>query len=1192
MVNFMNRCFVTLVILVLAFVSPVKVEAQSNGQLTGYVVDASGSSIPGVNIGVYLPLGKKSIYSNMTGMEGLFNIDSVRPDYYDVEFTKAGFASQFVRNVKVEPGGNTAVQTITLQIAFTGQIVDVIADNLSVESAAAGVSSKITNEQIQKLPITDRDPMVVMTTQAGVSRGRGFVVINGQRTSYSNVTLDGINIQDNFLRTNALEFVSNRLMVDQIAEVGIATSNASSAASGGSSHITFVTPSGTNSYHGSLYWYNRNSAVAANSWFNNRDGIARPNLNLNQIGGFIGGPLIKDKLLFYGNYEAYRLVQKSSQSRTILTADASQGIFTYVDSALAVRKVDVLQAAGVARDPAIVPILAAIPTADKINNFRTGDSSETLLKNTAGYSFLQRSNRSRDNVTLKLDYYASTKHTFSGTVVWDRNDSDRNDPVNGYTEIPKFSQHDTATLLSLGWRWNPIANFTNELRGGFNLAPNIQPTTEEFGAYIIAPTLISNPVNTQRAQGRHTDTYNLMDTASYTLGRHMIQFGVQAQQIRTAPYDDVGITPTYTLGIGTNPGIPPAQLPLSTTADMAAANNLLALHGGYVASYSQTFNINDRTSGFVNGATNLKHFLFDQYGLFVQDRWKATSRLTATLGLRFDYFGPVDERDGLFLLPQLVNNDLVATLLSNATLDFAGSVNGRAWYKKEWNNFAPNIGLAYKVSGDGKTMLRAGYSISYVNDEHIAAMRNSVNTNAGLTSAATGSGLAGRISTTLPVIPTPTYMVPRTFADNYAISRVGNVAMPDPNLKTPYVQEWNLGIQQDIHGTIIDLHYVGNHATKAIRAFDYNQVVIRENGFLDDFNRAMNNGILAKAATAVFNPAYNPAIPGSQPLTIFPSLPNSGSIGTTAVRNMIESGQAGELASSYQTTGTNGSFNFYRNPVALGANILTNASDSMYHALQVDVRRRFNGLEMQANYSFSKVIADASGDVQNRFEPFLDFADPTLERARAPFDITHAFKANAVYTLPAGRGHLFNPGGLDLLFGGWSTSGILSWQSGVPFSVLSGRGTVNRAARSTALNTADSIVDQALLDEMVQFRMTSTGPYIVAASAVGTDGRGVAPDGTAPFAGQLFVNPGPGRNGTLQRRSFNGPSLFNLDFALMKITPISENQTLEFRMEASNFFNNATWNVGDQTINSPTFGKITSTFYDSRRIQFSLHYRF
>jgi hypothetical protein len=264
----------------------------------------------------------------------------------------------------------------------------------------------------------------------------------------------------------------------------------------------------------------------------------------------------------------------------------------------------------------------------------------------------------------------------------------------------------------------------------------------------------------------------------------------------------------------------------------------------------------------------------------------------------------------------------------------------------------------------------------------------------------------------------------------------------------------------------------------------------------------------------------------------------------------------------------------------------------MYHALQVDVRRRFNGLEMQGNYTFSKVIGNASGDVQNRFEAYLDFADPTLEKARAPFDITHAFKANAVYALPAGRGHQFNPGGLHLIFGGWSTSGILSWQSGVPFSMLSGRGTVNRSARSTTTNTANSMVSQAVLDEQVQFRMSSTGPYTVAASAIAPGGSGVAPDGSAPFSGQLFVNPGPGSNGTLQRRSFNGPSLFNLDFAMLKITPIRENQTLEFRMEASNFFNNVTWNVGDQTINSTTFGKITSTFYDPRRIQFSLHYRF
>ncbi len=122
--------------------------------------------------------------------------------------------------------------------------------------------------------------------------------------------MDGINIQDNFIRSNGLSFIPNRITVDQVSEASITTSNANSTLGGGAAQVNFVTPSGTNTFHGNAYWYNRNSAFAANDWFNNKDGIGKPFLNQNQFGGSIGGPVIKDKLLFYANYESLRLRQQ------------------------------------------------------------------------------------------------------------------------------------------------------------------------------------------------------------------------------------------------------------------------------------------------------------------------------------------------------------------------------------------------------------------------------------------------------------------------------------------------------------------------------------------------------------------------------------------------------------------------------------------------------------------------------------------------------------------------------------------------------------------------------------------------------------------------------------------------------------------------------------------------------------------
>ena len=185
---------------------------------------------------------------------------------------------------------------------------------------------------------------------------------------------------------------------------------------------------------------------------------------------------------------------------------------------------------------------------------------------------------------------------------------------------------------------------------------------------------------------------------------------------------------------------------------------------------------------------------------------------------------------------------------------------------------------------------------------------------------------------------------------------------------------------------------------------------------------------------------------------------------------------------------------------------------------------------------------------------------------------------------------------MDKILGGWALSGIATYQSGTPFSILSNRGTLNRGARSTGRNTAYSTLTKAELDAKVgHLIMTGNGPYFVDPAIIGADGRGVGSDGLAPFSGQAFVNPGPGTVGNLQRRMFSGPWNLSIDNSLRKKFNITERHSLEFRADAFSTFNNPSFYVAadvNANVNGTQFGRLTNNFVSPRIMQFSLYYKF
>ena len=1220
--------------------------AQSNtGRLVGTVSDTSGV-IPGASI--LVKDNKTSKERTVTASDvGSFAVAQLEPGTYTVTVTAAGHKAFTASDVKIDVGRDYSLNP-SLEVGSISENVTVVAGTDVINASNAELSNTVSPRQIEELPLNGRNPIALILLQAGTaSNSANSTSINGQRPSATNITRDGLNIQDNFIRANAADFTQQTPNSDDVAEFTVTSQNAGAESGYGASQVTLSTPRGQNGFHGALFEYNRNSNFGANDFFSNANRSPRTFRNFNQFGGKVGGPIWRSKNIFFFT-EFEKTIDRRSTGffRTVLTDPARSGNFVYVDNSGVTRMVNLFglpitnPATAPPGSPAPPTAINSLIASRFLPNIPHGNSAAVGNQRvTTGYFFNQTRNENRTNFTSRFDWDMNSKNSFNFVYNLGRDDLDLPDfgDTNGFVG-PQAIQKAPVDFYVLAWRSTPSAKLTNEVRAGYIRAFPQFPETQARQPFLLTTGtaglagLITSPESSYLFQGRDTKTWTIQDNAEYVSGEHSFRFGAVLQFFSVLRLNAGGAIPQYNLGVA-------SQTPQITTAIFNNAalfpggisnaqrnqgNALYALLGGIVTAGQETFNVASANSGFVPGIGFEQKYHYGAHNLYFADQWRVSPSLTLNLGLRYEMYPPNRELNGVIAEPISAGDIRAALLDPNGGLQTAGTNLGDGKLTKfDQNNFAPVLSFAWSprfggflgklLPGDGTTVLRGGYRLSYFSDEFLKATSAEGDSNSGKRQNSATPALNSRADAP-PVIPVPVVEIPRTYARNSFLANGRLGAFPptilgvDQNLKVASNHEYSFGIQRKFGATVVEARYVGAFSNNSTRFHDLNQIDIAGNGFLNDFLTAQNNcraqgATLPGTADPILkctDPNFNAATPGSRPFSgplaggaSGVILTGNGSLTNATVLSFIQQGRPGSLAQQYITFGLEGGTRFVNNINAGLVGFLDNSAHYNYNALQVEVRRALkNGFTFQANYTFSKTLTNSPGTDQRRLEFELDANRPDLEYSRADYDQTHVFNFNSIYELPFGKGKRFFTGAsgwLDQIVGGWQFNSIMRIASGAPFTFVDPRSTFNTTGRSTKQPATSNLSKAELKDLVGVFRLPDGRISLVNPSAISPTTLALTNGpGQPAFAGQVFFNNPAGTVGNVERAAFNGPGFFNIDASIFKNFRINERVRFQIRAEAFNLLNHTNFAITNQfrDINVSQAFDITTTFAP-RVVQFA-----
>jgi hypothetical protein len=1072
------------------FLFPAVALAQVNASVVGTVKDTSGAVVPGANVTVKnLETGQtRTVTSNDSGYYRALSLPVGR---YEVTIEKTGFRKGVRTGINLVVG-QEAVVDFSLEVGEVQQVVTVSAEAPIVNTTTASTSGLVEEQQVKDLPLNGRSFDNLITLNPGATSTATSMRTSGTGKVPGNLfNIAGQRAESNLFLLNGIEYTSASLVgatpggasgqllgIDAVREFNV-LANTYGAQYGKrfGGQINIVTQSGTNQFHGTAFDFWRNTILDSWDYFDHqaqaKNGAPKPAFNRNDFGGAAGGPIRKDKSFIFGNYEGIRQRLTTTYAPFVPSASTINCIETGA----------AIGSTGLFCNPNMKPYLALYPAPNGRD-----------LGNGIVQSFVPALNPVREDFgTTRFDQAFSANDTFSAAYTID--DGINTTPTanpNGANVLTLRSQ-----VLSLVENHIFSSHVINTAQVGFSRGafftdnrplvdlPPIADSTDPsiscsslcmiqglpMGQVLVGGVGVSGGIwspygslAVEQDMVRNLFTYS--DSLEIIKGNHQISLGAWFQRVQ---FNGLFISSAYA-GVQFNGG----WTFVDNNGITQQATPLESFETGKATSLGGTFPIPPRASRQWEGAW------------YASDTIKVTSRFTLTLGLRHEFNNGWKVNDGL--LTFVLGPDGVP-LTQPRTGTQMYTRNNAKWL------FAPRVGLAWDLFGNGKTAIHAGFGTYYNTiDDLIYAI-------AQPSSFQLGSNAS---PVQFPIVLSPTETLPQS------APRIRGVFPSDA--KTPTLQEWSFSIQQELTpSTALTVGYVGSHGYHILAAGEVNPT----------------RHVICPASPC---PANYPA--GTQ-YNFFPRL------------NPALGGSAGVFQS----------YNI-----------------SKYNALQVDLRQRvIRGLLFRATYTFSKSLDYSTvllgGFFSNCPSNIENPTDPRVDYGPSCFDVTNKFAFNGSYDLPFGHGRALAgsaSGVLNGFLGGWKLNGIITVQTGMPFTPVLGFPNSNNGSFG-GTDRPDLVPGRSIYSIT---HGTSTGcGNIPAGTPLGTP--------TMWFDPCAFTTPLARTYGDTTRNLLRGPSLADIDASLFKDTRISERTSLEFRAEVFNLFNHANFAEPNQSL-SPIAGTTNS----------------